>query len=69
MRRVGKRKLLAADFESGNEEHMELIKKMGITIVSLPDGRVQLLQSMANVGVSKCFSLSHFTLSLAGFLV
>ncbi|TRY64103.1 hypothetical protein TCAL_02594 [Tigriopus californicus] len=48
MRRVGKRKLLAADFQSGNEEHMELIKKMGITIVSLPDGRVQLLQSMAN---------------------
>eukprot|EP00095_Tigriopus_kingsejongensis_P009960 maker-scaffold17_size721972-snap-gene-1.25 protein:Tk09960 transcript:maker-scaffold17_size721972-snap-gene-1.25-mRNA-1 annotation:"er degradation-enhancing alpha-mannosidase-like 3" len=48
IRRFGKRKLLASEFQSTNEAHMEIIKRMGISIVSLPDGRVQLLQSVAN---------------------
>ena len=43
------RKLLASQFQSGNPKHMDLIRDMGISIVSLPDGRVQLLHNYANV--------------------
>ena len=49
VRKVTKRKLLASQFQSGNPKHMDLIKDMGISIVSLPDGRVQLLHNYANV--------------------
>jgi len=42
------RKLTASQFQTGNEEHMKLVKDMGITIISLPDGRVQLLHTFAN---------------------
>ena len=42
------RKLHAADFQSSNADHMELVKAMGISIVNLPDGRVQLLHTIAN---------------------
>lgn len=42
------RKLHASDFQSSNADHMELIKAMGISIVNLPDGRVQLLHTVAN---------------------
>jgi len=44
-----KRKLMGADFQSNNEEHLKLVKDMGINIVSLSDGRVQLLHTFANV--------------------
>lgn len=43
------RKLYASDFQSTNVEHLMLVKDMGISIVNLPDGRVQLLHSLANV--------------------
>ena len=43
------RKLHATDFQSNNDDHLELVKNMGINIISLPDGRVQLVHSMANV--------------------
>lgn len=43
-----RRKLLATDFQSGNPHHLALVKDMGITIISLPDGRVQLLHTFAN---------------------
>jgi len=42
------RKLTAQQFQTGNEQHMKLVKDMGITIISLPDGRVQLLHTFAN---------------------
>jgi len=42
------RKLTAAEFQSTNEAHLKLIRNMGITIVTLPDGRVQLLHTHAN---------------------
>ena len=43
------RKLHASDFQSNNNEHLELVKNMGINIISLPDGRVQLLHTLSNV--------------------
>ncbi len=42
------RKLHASDFQSNNEDHLELVKNMGIKIINLPDGRVQLLHTMAH---------------------
>lgn len=44
-RRSIKRKLKAIDFQAGNADHLKLLRDMGITIVGLPDGRVQLLHS------------------------
>ena len=56
------RKLHAADFQSGNEEHLMMVKNMGINIINLPDGRVQLLHTLANVsGVSRPFCRPGFT--------
>ncbi len=43
-----KRKLLASDFQQGNERHLRLLSDMGIALVSLPDGRVQLLHTFGN---------------------
>lgn len=51
-----KRKLLGTDFQSNNDEHLKLIKDMGINIVSLSDGRVQLLHTFANVNLSNLFN-------------
>ena len=48
-RKIIKRKLLAADFQSGNADHMRILKDMGITMVSMADGRVQLLHTSVNV--------------------
>ena len=47
------RKLTAAEFQSTNEAHLKLIRNMGITIVTLPDGRVQLLHTHANARSSE----------------
>lgn len=47
-RKIVQRKLSAQDFQSTNEEHLKLVKNMGIQIITLPDGRVQLLHTFAN---------------------
>ncbi|CAG0912442.1 unnamed protein product [Notodromas monacha] len=45
----GKRiRLSAAQFEPTNVEHLRLLKEMGISIMALPDGRVQLLHASAD---------------------
>ena len=46
-----KRKLMGSDFQSNNDAHLKLVKDMGITIIALTDGRVQLLHTFANVSV------------------
>ena len=43
------RKLHASDFQSNNDDHLNLVKNMGINIISLPDDRVQLLHTLSNV--------------------
>jgi len=47
-KKVLKRKLTAPEFQSTSEEHLKLVRDMGITIITLPDGRVQLLHTFAN---------------------
>jgi len=50
--RIIKRKLTASEFQATNEAHLQLIKDMGIQIITLPDGRVQLLHTFANAASS-----------------
>ena len=47
-KKVIKRKLTAAEFQSTSESHQKVVRDMGITIIKLPDGRVQLLHTFAN---------------------
>ncbi|KAK7867751.1 hypothetical protein R5R35_002254 [Gryllus longicercus] len=47
-RRVMRRRLHAPDFQAGNPDHMKLVKDMGISILTLADGRLQLLHTVAN---------------------
>jgi len=47
-KKILKRKLTAPEFQSTSEEHLKLVRDMGITIITLPDGRVQLLHTFAN---------------------
>ena len=42
-------RLHAADFIAGRSDHLELLKKMGIRIVTVNDGRVQLLHTASEV--------------------
>lgn len=44
-----KRRLLASEFSATNLHHVELIKDMGINMIALYDGRVQLLHSFSAV--------------------
>ncbi|XP_068226666.1 ER degradation-enhancing alpha-mannosidase-like protein 3 isoform X3 [Palaemon carinicauda] len=48
-RKTMQRKLRASEFQAGNSGHMRLLRDMGITIMALPDGRVQLLHTSSNV--------------------
>ena len=47
-KKIVKRKLTAGEFQSTSSEHQKLVKNMGISIIKLPDGRVQLLHTFAN---------------------
>merc|ERR1719391_679023 len=51
--KIIKRRILAADFQSSNPVHLQLIKEMGINLMSLPDGRVQLLHTFANAATQE----------------
>lgn len=47
-RRAIKRRLSAAQFQANNLEHLRLLSDMGITTLTLADGRVQLLHTFSN---------------------
>ncbi|XP_026302101.1 ER degradation-enhancing alpha-mannosidase-like protein 3 [Apis mellifera] len=47
-RRAIKRRLNAAQFQANNLEHLKLLSDMGITTLTLADGRVQLLHTFSN---------------------
>lgn len=47
-RRLTKRKLTATEFSASNLNHLRLIKDMGINIIALNDGRVQLLHTFSS---------------------
>ncbi|KAI4470720.1 er degradation-enhancing alpha-mannosidase-like protein 2 [Holotrichia oblita] len=46
-RRMGKRRLTAQEFSASNVNHLKIIKDMGISIIALNDGRVQLLHTFS----------------------
>jgi hypothetical protein len=41
--------MLISILQAGNPDHMKMVKDMGIAILTLPDGRVQLLHTFSNV--------------------
>lgn len=47
----GSRKLKAADFQTNNPEHLKIVRDMGISMLTLNDGRVQLLHTFSSVGL------------------
>lgn len=44
-RRTNKRRLTASEFSAANINHLKVLKEMGISIIALRDGRVQLLHT------------------------
>ncbi len=42
-------RLKAIEFIPGNADHMEELKRMGIRLITLKDGRVQLMHSASQV--------------------
>ncbi|XP_062854894.1 ER degradation-enhancing alpha-mannosidase-like protein 3 isoform X2 [Trichomycterus rosablanca] len=44
---LGRAPLRAQDFMANNPEHLELLRRMGVTLIHLKDGRVQLVQHAA----------------------
>jgi mannosidase alpha-like ER degradation enhancer 3 len=48
-KRNTKRRLTAAEFSAANINHLKMIKDMGINIIALSDGRVQLLHTFSSV--------------------
>lgn len=48
-RRSSKRRLTALEFSASNLNHLKIVKDMGINIVALNDGRIQLLHTFAGV--------------------
>lgn len=59
-RRIGKRKLTAIEFSASNLNHLKIIKEMGINIVALNDGRVQLLHTSSSVSNTFLFIEMRF---------
>ncbi|XP_014613014.1 PREDICTED: ER degradation-enhancing alpha-mannosidase-like protein 3, partial [Polistes canadensis] len=47
-RRPIKRRLSASQFQANNLEHLKILSEMGITALTLADGRVQLLHTISN---------------------
>lgn len=41
------------EFQSSNEEHIRLLKDMGIAVVTLSDGRIQLVHNYLTVSLYK----------------
>lgn len=48
-KRSNRQRLMASEFSAANINHLKMIKDMGINIIALGDGRVQLLHSFSSV--------------------
>lgn len=51
-KRSPRRRLVANEFSMTNINHLKLIKDMGINIIAMGDGRVQLLHSFSSVSIN-----------------
>ncbi|XP_038063817.1 ER degradation-enhancing alpha-mannosidase-like protein 3 [Patiria miniata] len=49
----GRSRLRATHFVPGNEMHMKLLKRMGISLMTMKDGRVQLMHSAAQAATTE----------------
>lgn len=49
---MGHPPLRAQDFMANNPEHLELLRRMGVSLIHLKDGRVQLVQHATQVNKS-----------------
>lgn len=49
---MGRPPLRAQDFMANNPEHLELLRRMGVSLIHLKDGRVQLVQHASQVSSS-----------------
>ncbi|XP_070163972.1 ER degradation-enhancing alpha-mannosidase-like protein 3 isoform X2 [Polyergus mexicanus] len=52
-RRSIKRRLSASQFQANNLEHLKILSDMGITTLTLADGRIQLLYTFSNAKTTK----------------
>lgn len=52
--------LRARDFMASNPEHLEILKKMGVSLIHLKDGRVQLVQHAVQVRLDSTCFLKNF---------
>lgn len=48
---MGRPPLRAQDFMANNPEHLELLRRMGVSLIHLKDGRVQLVQHATQVHI------------------
>ena len=44
-------RLRAEQFVPGNQDHLEILKSMGITVAQTKEGRIQLMHSASNVSL------------------
>lgn len=51
---MGHPPLRAQDFMANNPEHLELLRRMGVSLIHLKDGRVQLVQHASQVEPADC---------------
>lgn len=53
-------RLTASEFSAANINHLKIIKEMGINIIALRDGRVQLLHTPSSVSLfSRTYNIAH----------
>lgn len=50
---MGRPPLRAQDFMANNPEHLELLRRMGVSLIHLKDGRVQLVQHATQVNITQ----------------
>lgn len=50
---MGRPPLRAQDFMANNPEHLELLRRMGVSLIHLKDGRVQLVQHATQVNTTQ----------------
>lgn len=61
---MGRPPLRAQDFMANNPEHLELLRRMGVSLIHLKDGRVQLVQHASQVNISETRLNKHTHTSL-----
>lgn len=56
---MGRPPLRAQDFMANNPEHLELLRRMGVSLIHLKDGRVQLVQHATQVSLATRINIKN----------